>query len=213
MSETVLPVRRLTGVDSAAQPSREWLLPQLLVRPSSAPAVDITAQLDREWLVTNGLGGYSCGTVAGAATRRYHGLLVAAHPAPHGRLMMFNHLTEQFRLPDWNAVRVGGVERTNRALDIEGADLLTEFRLEGGLPVWTFSLDGHTVEKRVFMPHRQNTVHVLYKLVSGPGPLRAKKNIRERKHNVKLIIITTTPKNNRHQCHYKYPNNKSKRLT
>jgi glycogen debranching enzyme len=35
----------------------------------------------REWLVTNGLGGYASGTVSGANTRRYHGLLVASlHP-------------------------------------------------------------------------------------------------------------------------------------
>ena len=32
--------------------------------------------LRREWLVTNGLGGYASGTVAGISTRRYHGLLV-----------------------------------------------------------------------------------------------------------------------------------------
>ena len=31
-----------------------------------------------EWLVTNGIGGYASGTVAGVLTRRYHGLLVAA---------------------------------------------------------------------------------------------------------------------------------------
>ena len=41
--------------------------------------------LTREWLVTNGLGGYASGTVAGVATRRYHGLLIAALPAPLGR--------------------------------------------------------------------------------------------------------------------------------
>src|SRR5205823_6430103 len=55
-----LPVRRIEGFD----------LPRLL---------------DREWLVTNGLGGYASGTISGASTRRYHGLLIAAHPAPLGR--------------------------------------------------------------------------------------------------------------------------------
>ena len=54
-----------------------------------------------EWLVTNGLGGYASGTVSGVATRRYHGLLVAAHPAPLGRVMMVNHLREFLRLPDY----------------------------------------------------------------------------------------------------------------
>ena len=34
--------------------------------------------LNREWIVTNGLGGYASGTVSGAVTRRYHGLLIAA---------------------------------------------------------------------------------------------------------------------------------------
>ena len=51
----------------------------------------------REWLVTNGLGGYASGTVAGVVTRRYHGLLVAALPAPLGRIVMLNHLLERVR--------------------------------------------------------------------------------------------------------------------
>src|SRR5688500_8497650 len=35
------------------------------------------ALINHEWLVTNGLGGYASGTLAGVVTRRYHGLLVA----------------------------------------------------------------------------------------------------------------------------------------
>jgi len=35
-----------------------------------------------EWLVTNGLGGFACGTVAGGNTRRYHGFLVASLSPP-----------------------------------------------------------------------------------------------------------------------------------
>jgi len=37
---------------------------------------DLAAALKREWLETNGLGGFASSTVAGANTRRYHGLLV-----------------------------------------------------------------------------------------------------------------------------------------
>ena len=50
--------------------------------------------LDREWLLANALGGYASGTVGGVVTRRYHGLLVAALPAPLGRVVMLNHLLE-----------------------------------------------------------------------------------------------------------------------
>src|SRR5215831_45211 len=53
--------------------------------------------LDPEWLVTNGLGGYESGTIAGLTTRRFHGLLVAALPAPFGRTMMLNELFERLR--------------------------------------------------------------------------------------------------------------------
>src|SRR5450432_2287975 len=52
------------------------------------------ALLSREWLVTNGLGGYASGTIGGHASRRFHGQLIAALPAPLGRFMMLNHLEE-----------------------------------------------------------------------------------------------------------------------
>ena len=80
--------------------------------------------LTREWLVTNGLGGYASGTVAGVATRRYHGLLIAALPAPLGRTMMLNHLPERVRLPDGTVVRFGGAECAAGALEVHGAGRL-----------------------------------------------------------------------------------------
>src|SRR5213082_3531399 len=83
---------------------------------------DLNTLLDREWLVANGLGGYACGTVSGAATRRYHGLLIAAHPAPLGRVMMVNHLWEFVRLPDYRTVPFGGEEKVGGRVEVEGAD-------------------------------------------------------------------------------------------
>ena len=137
-------------------------------------AADIVPLLDREWLVTNALGGFACGTISGVATRRYHGLLTAAHPAPLGRVMMLNHLVETFRFPDWSSIAVGGAEKADRRLEVSGADVLAEFRLEAGLPVWRYESHGHAFEKRVFMPHMRNTVHVVYRLLDGTGPVRVK---------------------------------------
>src|SRR5262250_1259038 len=51
----------------------------------------------REWLVTNGIGGFASGTVAGNATRRYHGLLVAALQPPVGRVQLVAQLEETAR--------------------------------------------------------------------------------------------------------------------
>ena len=43
---------------------------------------DVQSGLNHEWLVTNGLGGYASGSIEGATTRCYHGLLVAALRPP-----------------------------------------------------------------------------------------------------------------------------------
>ncbi len=135
---------------------------------------DVEPLLTREWLVTNGLGGYASGTVSGVVTRRYHGLLIAALPAPLGRTLMFTHLSEQLRLPDRRTWRLAGEEFVGGLLDFEGPRFLTEFRLERGLPVWRYDVTGFIIEKRILMPHMQNTVHVTYSLVSGTGTLRLK---------------------------------------
>src|SRR5215207_1198942 len=135
---------------------------------------DAELMLGREWLVTNGLGGFASGTLAGVPTRRYHGLLVAALPTPLGRTVMFNHLSEWLRLPTGERQQIGGQERSGGQLEWPGAKHLREFRLEAGLPVWRYELGGHVVEKRVLMVHSQNTVHVTYQLVEGEGPLRLK---------------------------------------
>ena len=49
---------------------------------------NLESALSREWLVTNGLGGYASGTVAGVNTRRYHGLLVASMNPPVQRMVL-----------------------------------------------------------------------------------------------------------------------------
>src|ERR1700747_2098039 len=87
--------------------------------------------LTREWLVTNGLGGYASGTVLGVATRRYHGLLIAALPAHQGRVLMLNHLAERLRLPDGSFLYFGGEERAGGSLSLHGVGHLKEFCLEG----------------------------------------------------------------------------------
>ena len=126
----------------------------------------------REWLVTNGLGGYASGTVAGVVTRRYHGLLVASMPAPLGRIVMLNHLLERVRVrgeaPQW----LGDEDEVAGPNAVDRTAHLAEFRLELGLPVWRYALSGVEIEKRVIMPHGQNTVHVTYRLLSGAGPVR-----------------------------------------
>lgn len=55
---------------------------------------NFAASLQYEWLETNGLGGWAGTTVAGAHSRRYHGLLVAATEPPAGRTVLLSRLDE-----------------------------------------------------------------------------------------------------------------------
>src|SRR5690606_36214301 len=121
----------------------------------------------REWLVTNGLGGYAAGTVAGVVTRRYHGLLVAALAAPLGRVVMLNHLLERVRIRGGDPLWLGDEDEVAGPNAADRTGHLAEFLLELGLPVWHYRLGGVEIEKRVLMPHGQNTVHVSYRLLSG----------------------------------------------
>jgi predicted glycogen debranching enzyme len=117
--------------------------------------------LHRQWLVTNGLGGYASGTISGAVTWRYHGLLIAALPAPFGRTLMLNHLEESLRFPDGKVIQFGGGEPSEPG-EPPAPNYLVEFRLENQMPFWRYRVDGVTIEKRILMPNRQNTVHVTY---------------------------------------------------
>jgi predicted glycogen debranching enzyme len=144
-----------------------------IVAPHDMDVGDPRPDLAREWLVTNGLGGYASGTVAGPVTRRYHGILVAALEPPFGRTLMLNHIAELVRLPDGRSFQLGGDPAGD---DGDGAPAarLAAFRLDLGLPVWRFELDGFAIEKRVLMPYLHNTVHVSYRVVAGEGTLRLK---------------------------------------
>jgi predicted glycogen debranching enzyme len=127
-----------------------------------AAAEQRAALLTREWLVTNGLGGYAAGTIGGAPSRRYHGLLIAALPPPYGRRLLLTDVSEELYADGRRVAQL-----TSRTVDDAPQVPLSEFRLDAGLPVWRYDVDGLIVEKRIVMPHGQNSVHLLYELCEG----------------------------------------------
>ena len=118
---------------------------------------DVCGNLDsavrREWLETNGIGRFASGTINECNTRRSHGLLVAA--------AMLSKLEETL-IVNGRGHELG----TNRypgVLHPQGFEFLTQFRLDP-FPTFTFSVDGVQIEKKLFMPHRQNTTVIKYTL-------------------------------------------------
>lgn len=114
---------------------------------------DFAAASSREWLETNGMGGYASSTIAGANTRRYHGLLVAAMRPPLGRMVLLSKFEETLVL---DGERYGlSCNQYPGIVHPDGYRFLTHFRLDP-FPVWTFSVDGVEVEKSVFRIHGEN---------------------------------------------------------
>jgi predicted glycogen debranching enzyme len=137
-----------------------------LLQLSPRPKVKAPDDAPLEWLVANGLGGYASGSVDGPPMRRFHGPLVAALPAPLGRVLLVHALTEVVELD-------GSPARSLRpARDVDPPTAGTpEFSLEAGLPRWSFPIaDGVRLERAVIVPHGQNTVHVRYRLSGGTLP-------------------------------------------
>jgi predicted glycogen debranching enzyme len=125
---------------------------------------DLGAALRREWLETNGIGGFASSTIAGANTRRYHGLLIAALHPPVGRNLLLSKLEETVFL---NGERFElSVNQYQGAVHPNGNQYLIGFRLDP-FPVFTYEVGGVRIEKRVFMVQGENTVVVEYEMLGA----------------------------------------------
>jgi len=131
---------------------------------------DLAAAESREWLVTNGIGGYASGTIAGSQTRRYHGLLVAALQPPVGRTQLVSAIDEiaHYAGEDFS---LATHRWASGAVEPKGFLLLEDFRLEGSTPVWTYALSDALLEKRIWMRQGENTNVIQYTLQRGSSAL------------------------------------------
>ena len=130
---------------------------------------NLESALTREWLVTNGLGGYASGTVAGVNTRRYHGLLVAAMNPPVQRMVLLAALEEWLQTSERDPVPLAAQEYWDGTVYPEGFAHLDGVELDGMLPVFRWTADGRTIEKRIWMEHETNRSVISYRLVCGPS--------------------------------------------
>src|SRR5262245_10814657 len=146
-------------------------------RPASLPVsfgpeicADLAAAEQREWLVTNGIGGFASGTIAGSATRRYHGLFFAALSPPSARTLLVGGVDEVIRISD-QTLELGTHRWLSGAVAPAGYRSLRGFRLEGTVPTWTYQAGAAQLEKSIWMEHGENTTYVRYGLAESPSPV------------------------------------------
>jgi len=112
-----------------------------------------------EWLRTNRTGAFAMGTVAGANTRRYHGLLVAKLDPPADRCVLLSKLDEE--------VSAGGVVHelgTNQFPGLvhpQGYRHLREFSLPN--PAWVYEAGGTRIQKRLLLVEGRQAVVMEYR--------------------------------------------------
>jgi len=134
---------------------REAIRPEP-IRFGRAVCGALAAAERREWWITNGLGGYAAGTIAGTLTRRYHGLLIAPVDPPLGRHLVFAKadatvLDGAASYPLFANRWGGGQIAPSGQLGIES------FYLDYSVPVWMFSVAGQRIEARIWMEPGANT--------------------------------------------------------
>lgn len=122
----------------------------------------------REWWVTNGLGGYAAGTIAGTLTRRYHGLLIAPVNPPLGRYLIFAKADATLMF-DGCSVPLFTNRWAGDTVEPQGHVNIESFRLDGRMPTWTYAVGDVRIEARIWMEHGANTTYVAYRLRSGSG--------------------------------------------
>ena len=142
------------------------ILDQPLIGFGPEIVADLPGALRREWLVTNGLGGYASGTLAGVNTRRYHGLLVAALAPPVERTLLVAGSIDWVTY-DGRWYPLSTHEYGDGTIDPHGSRHMASFTLDGNLPVWTYAIADALLERRVWMAHGATTTYVMYRVLRG----------------------------------------------
>src|SRR5258707_4325000 len=102
---------------------------------------DLNETISREWFVTNGLGGYAAGTVAGVVTRMQHGMLVTTPSDVQTPQLLLAKIDEEVAC-DQRSYYLGTNEYRDGILNPSGFVHLETFSLEDGFPVFTYHLGG-----------------------------------------------------------------------
>lgn len=123
--------------------------------------------LQKEWLATNGVGGYASSTLINLNSRKYHGLLVAAHNPPGRRVLHLAKLDERFRAGSCTFNLAANENRSG--FRETGFIHLQRVQVEP-FPTFTYSFGDIFLDKTVFMVHGENSTVVLYRVCNGAAP-------------------------------------------
>ncbi|MGZ0015599.1 amylo-alpha-1,6-glucosidase [Yeosuana sp. AK3] len=115
---------------------------------------------NKEWIITNGIGGYASTSLAGANTRRYHGLLVASLNPPTQRMLLVSKVEETIEVN--NQTFELSSNQFQNTVNPNGYQYLTTFE-RFPFPKAVYAGSEFSLSKSVFMVYGENTTVVAYK--------------------------------------------------
>ncbi len=133
------------------------------IRLGRAVCGDLARSERLEWWLADGTGAYAAGTVAGSATRRYHGLLFAPGGDGVQRRLLWARadatlLLGTRRVPLFTNRWRGDIVDPAGYLDLES------FHLDGRLPRWRYAIGPCTLEARIWMLRGACTTYVAWRM-------------------------------------------------
>lgn len=129
----------------------------------------LDAAASREWLLTDGLGGFAMGTVAGLRTRSQHSLLTVRQPGSSQRKALLLGLDpvvtangrHELATREWSTGQVAPA----------GHQHLIDFRILDQVPHWRWLLGSAVVEQRMVMAHGRRQLVWQFEVIAAELPV------------------------------------------
>lgn len=121
------------------------------------------------YLLTNGLGGFSSGTMIGSSTRNDHALLMACTEAPNHRCSLIHRLEEKIK-KNGQEFYLSSQEYLEPEKNEEGYRHLSAFSFED-YPKWVYHVDGVELVKELAMAQGKNLIAIRYTIENCTGTM------------------------------------------
>ena len=114
------------------------------------------------YLLTNGLGGFSSGTMIGSNTRNDHAFFMACVEPPNHRYNMIHRLEEEIFF-EGSSFHLSSQAYLDEELNEEGYQHLSAFYFED-YPKWIYQIDGVEIVKKIGIKQGENLIVVKYEI-------------------------------------------------
>lgn len=132
--------------------------------------LDIDKALSHEWIVTNNRDSYAAGSIAGALTRREHGLLVTVMSDSAPPIVTLAKVDEEVEVGG-QVYKLGTNEYKDGVISPDGFLYLEQAEYDGHLAKFTYEAGRFHLTKTIWMDQNAQTTFIRYSLAEQSAPM------------------------------------------